>query len=300
MLKLFELKWFCTLCLVFTSVAWGASFFIIRNSIQLIPSDVFIILRLSLSFIIFFLFFPKRYLKAKKLVKIRGIILGIILFIPIWLQTLGLESISSGRSSFLTSLYVPFTPVLFWLISKEKFKSEHIILVIIALFGSFLMNPFGEFIFSLGDYLTIISAVLFALHIALVGIWTKRHESFELGLWQFVGCFIGALFLILLKSENREFLTTFNSWPAYAWMGILYTSVIATCLCFTLQVICQRLVEPHRAALIFAMEAPLAVFFAFMFNKETLTFNELVGGLMIIAACVLPEKYLRLKKYGPF
>lgn len=292
MLKLFEKKWFCTLGLLFASITWGASFFIIRNGVAAISTDAFIAVRLLLSAVIFFIFFPKRYIRTPLQVRKKGFILGIILFIPLWLQTIGLETISSGRSSFLTSLYVPFTPLLFWLISRKKLKAAPVLLALLAVFGSFIMNPFGSFQFSTGDNLTIFSAVMFALHIVAVSFWTKQHDSFDLGLWQFMGCLAGAIVLVLFKSETMAALMQFKTWNSTIWFALLYTSLITTCICFTLQVICQKQIEPHRAALIFALEAPFATFFAFMFNQEKLTFNELMGGTLILIACILPEQLI--------
>jgi drug/metabolite transporter (DMT)-like permease len=62
-----------------------------------------------------------------------------------------------------------------------------------------------------------------------------------------------------------------------------------------LQIFCQKYVEPHRAALVFALEAPFATLFAFLFVAEKITFIEFMGAALIFLASILPEKWLSKK-----
>ncbi len=297
--------------LIVASIAWGASFFLIKEAIALIGTHVFLVMRLVVAGLFLSIVFWKKMWATPSKVRRQGLVLGLVLFVPLWLQTVGLESISSARSSFITSLYVPFTPLIVWIYLKKKVSSVQIFLTLFALAGSFLMNwPSMDIasgkIVSTGDLLTVISAVLFALHMVLVGEWmAKEHavDGLQLGIWQFIGSSAGAIsllvydFIFASNGQSWLVLSQMPHWSFGLWAIILYCGIIATCLCFMLQIYCQRHVEASRAALIFALEAPFATIFAFVFVGETVGLIEMVGASFIFLASIWPEKWLS-KSHG--
>ena len=94
-----------------------------------------------------------------------GIILGILLSIGFITQTIGLQYTTASKSGFLTGLLVIFTPI-FQLFIERKMPGKGnllgVVLVAIGLF--FLTSPQGQE-FNLGDFLTLICAVVYALYI---------------------------------------------------------------------------------------------------------------------------------------
>src|SRR5690606_5430863 len=51
---------------------------------------------------------------------IAGAVIGIMIAIGYGTQTVGLQTISSSESAFLTALYVPLVPILLWLLFGQK------------------------------------------------------------------------------------------------------------------------------------------------------------------------------------
>lgn len=49
-----------------------------------------------------------------------GVLIGVSIMLGYGLQTMGLQTISSSQSAFITALYVPFVPLLQWLVLGRR------------------------------------------------------------------------------------------------------------------------------------------------------------------------------------
>jgi drug/metabolite transporter (DMT)-like permease len=49
-----------------------------------------------------------------------GMLIGVAIMLGYGLQTMGLQTISSSQSAFITALYVPFVPLLQWLVLGRR------------------------------------------------------------------------------------------------------------------------------------------------------------------------------------
>jgi drug/metabolite transporter (DMT)-like permease len=86
-------------------------------------------------------------------------------------QTVGLQTVSSSESAFLTALYVPLVPVLLWLIFR---KVPHFMIWIGALcafIGLVLLtgNSLNSISLNFGQTLTLLGAIAIAIEIILIG-----------------------------------------------------------------------------------------------------------------------------------
>ena len=91
-------------------------------------------------------------------------------------QTIGLQTIPSSESAFLTALYVPLVPILMWLIFR---KTPHIMTWVgaaLAFAGLVLLtgNGFEQISLSFGQLLTILGAFAIALEIILLATLLER------------------------------------------------------------------------------------------------------------------------------
>jgi drug/metabolite transporter (DMT)-like permease len=60
-----------------------------------------------------------------------------------------------------------------------------------------------------------------------------------------------------------------------------------------MQIICQKYLGALKAALIFALEAPLATGFAFLFMNEILTPKEFIGAAIVFLVSIVPDRWLK-------
>jgi len=62
-----------------------------------------------------------------------------------------------------------------------------------------------------------------------------------------------------------------------------------------MQIICQKSLGALKSALIFALEAPFALMFSFLFMGEILTLKEFVGAVIVFLVSIVPDNWLRGK-----
>lgn len=274
------------------TIAWGASFFLVKQAVMQIGLWPFMVYRFSLAAIIFLLMFPSK-IKAGKFAVRQGLILGIFLFLALWTQTMGLQYTTAGHSGFLTTLYVPLTPLAAYAVLKTKMYWSQWIVVTLAFAGSYLMmNPGQMWVFNKGDIWTLATATVCAFQIVVTGLYSRREpDSLALGLWQIIGCalFFGVLALFH-RAQGPEIWDP-RLWPQATWISILFNSAVTTCFCFTVQIICQKTIGELKAALIFGLEGPFAAFFGFLFLNERMDSWEILGAAMVFLASVIPEKW---------
>src|SRR5690606_21230747 len=106
--------------------------------------------------------------------KILGVVLaGTLMFSAGAFQQAGLITTTAGNAGFITGLYVIFVPIFLWLIWRDKQKWNVWIAAIIAVFGMLLLSTGGQLKLASGDKLELIGAVLWALHVIVVGRMVK-------------------------------------------------------------------------------------------------------------------------------
>jgi len=67
-----------------------------------------------------------------------GIFLGLLLVALFWLQTDGLRFTTTSKSGFITSLYVPFTPLL-TIVLGDRVRLGHAMAALLATLGLFML-----------------------------------------------------------------------------------------------------------------------------------------------------------------
>ena len=144
-----------------------------------------------------------------------------------------------------------------------------------------LSMPLGQSLV-VGDGLVLGCALMFAIHILLVGRYASRYDPLALSAVQ-----MGVVALLSgLVAPWAE------PWPArlspVVWGAVLFTALLATVLALVLQVSAQRRTPPHRAALLLTLEPVFAALAAY-FLGERLTPQGWMGCALILIAMVMAE-----------
>ena len=269
-----------TIGLFFATLAWGLSFFLVKEATAVTGIWPFLFWRFGLAILFLILLFPQKlYNVSSKIIK-NGTILGGLLFLAISTQTVGLQLTSIARSGFITSLYVPLVPVLALFFLNRKITLRHSAVVSVAMFGLYTLtlqkNAWGDMFswwkdLNSGDGWTMATALFSALHIVMTEKFSREDsDSLKLGLWQFIGCFACVLLMTLINAP-QSILSWHGAvwqiwyWPPFTIGAILVTSIIVTDFGFVMQIVAQKSAGALKAALIFGLEAPLASLFAFLF-----------------------------------
>ncbi|PKO08449.1 MAG: EamA family transporter [Chloroflexi bacterium HGW-Chloroflexi-2] len=216
--------------------------------------------------------------------KFSGVLLaGFLLFSAGAFQQAGMITTTAGNAGFITGLYVIFVPIFLWLIWRDKQKWNVWMAAAVAVIGMLLLSTGGKLNLAPGDRLELIGAILWAMHVIVVGRTVQGMHPLHFAIGQFMVCAIlnfGTGFII-----DPQGLTQISS----LWWTILYNGIASVAIGFTLQGVAQKYAPPTDAALILSMEAVFAAVFGFVFLSERFSSEQLIGGILVMAAILLAQ-----------
>lgn len=276
--------------LALVTLIWGATFVMVKESIQFVPPFPFLTLRFLIAALILLLFVRVRLTRSTILT---GILLGSALFFGFALQTLGLNLTSASNAGFITGLNVVMVPILSLGLLKTKPSPFVWPGVGLATLGMGLLCIRGWNSPNLGDLLILGCALGFALHIVLISKYSQGQNIIALCFVQMVTGFLLSLLTCVALGDAPNLLVTNRD----AWFALLFLGAVATAGGFMIQTTVQQFTTATRTALIFSMEPAFAAFFASLILHETFQGIQALGALLIlvgIVICEIPVGY-RLK-----
>jgi drug/metabolite transporter (DMT)-like permease len=271
------------LFLLSITLIWGSTFATSKYLLASISPLFYIGVRFALATSVLGLMYVGRVKTMSREVMRKGGILGILLFLGFATQTIGLQYTGASKSAFITGMMVVFTPICQLLIERKPPKLGNVIGIILVMVGLyFLTSPAGSE-FNIGDALNLVCAVLFALYIVYLDVFSKGSDHVQLTVAQFVVCTILGLATAGV-GENIRFV------PTPGVLGsLLYLTVFATVIAITVQVRFQKDTTPTRSAVIFSIEPVLAAGFAYILLGEMLGPLGVLGGGLIVVGVLVSE-----------
>ncbi|MEY4206624.1 MAG: hypothetical protein RL255_461, partial [Actinomycetota bacterium] len=94
-------------------------------------------------------------------------------------QTLGLERTTPAITGFITGLYVVFTPLIGAFLLRERMTLVAWFYIGLATLGLGVLSISGWSV-GLGEIFVLVSALLFAIHIILLGRWSSHFDTYTL------------------------------------------------------------------------------------------------------------------------
>jgi len=271
------------LMMVMVTMFWGASYLFMKFGLQSIQEYNLIALRFGIAFLIAALVFYRRLLKIDAKTIKYGFLLGSLLFLSTSAVVIGLKTTSVSNAGFIFSLAVIFVPLLVGLFSRKKPEKRVMLGVCISITGIGLLTLNQTFHINTGDFLCILAALFYALHIILTGKATKNADAISIGIIQlgFAGAW-GLLFSLLF--EKPQLPSNIEAWGA-----ILALSILCSAVGFIGQTVAQKHTTPTRTGLIFSLEPVFAAFFAFIFVGEILTNKGYLGAVLVLLGVLAAE-----------
>ena len=288
--KIFEYR--ADILLLTVAIAWGVTFLMVREAIDSTPVYSFLFFRFGLASILMFFIAYKYFNEINKKTVLVGILLGSILFSAFATQTFGLAYTKSSIVAFITGLNVICVPFLAYFIFKDHVRRNVFIASLIAVVGLYLLTMSGKLTLGFGEFLTLICAFLFALHIIFTGKYSKEVNVYLLVFFQLITVTI----LSLIFSLSLD-ITTFDLNYDYTFFkAVIVTAVFATVYAFLIQTYMQQFTTATKTAIIFAMEPVSAAIYGYAVGGEILTNIQISGAVLIIVATLVAE--LQFKKKG--
>jgi drug/metabolite transporter (DMT)-like permease len=209
---------------------------------------------------------------------------GACLFIGVSFQQLGIMITTVGNSGFITGLYVVLTPI-FGIFLGRKTGIPTWVGATLSVGGMFCISLAGQANgVNIGDVLTAIAAVFWAIHVLLIDYLVRKVDPIVLSSGQFAFCGAlssGAAFFM------RETLT------CEALIGgsipILYGGLCSVGVAYTLQVVAQKDAPPAHASILLSFEGVFAVIGGILLLSEPLGARTLLGFALMFAGMLATQ-----------
>ncbi len=284
--------------LLLNTIIWGATFALIKGALDDSSPMMFVALRFGLAALILFPFIYKKIFAAHKQTLIAGSILGLFFFAGFATQTIGLNHTTATKSGLITGTFVVIIPILQLIIEQRKPRWFNIASILLVLIGLILLSSKGEHFFDLldelgsdfniGDFLTLLCAILFAFQVVYVDVFTKKYDYLPMVFMQlFITGLGGLLFAQIFSVFNLE--TVRLAFSSNLIFAVLYTSVFASILATVIQLKYQKVVTPTKAGIIYSFEPIMAAVFAYFLLSEKISNFGLLGGLFIFIGLIFSE-----------
>jgi len=277
--------------LVLITMVWGVTFLLVQHALTSSGPMFFVGLRFAAAALIVSLF-SIRSLRGITLFELKaGVFIGVSIMLGYGLQTIGLQSIPSSQSAFITALYVPFVPLLQWLVLGRRPGLMPSLGIVLAFIGLMLLSgPSGASLdFSPGEIATLISAIAIAAEIILISAYAGKVDVRRVTVVQLSTASILAFLMTIPTGETA---------PDFSWL-LLASAVGLGAASAVIQVAmnwAQKSVSPTRATLIYAGE-PVWAGIAGRLAGERLPGIALLGAVLIVAAVIVSE--LKTKGKAP-
>jgi drug/metabolite transporter (DMT)-like permease len=262
--------------MVMVTMFWGSSYLFMKMGLQSIQGFNLVALRFGIAFILAGGVFYKRLIHIDVKTIKYGFLLGSILFLAISVVTIGVKSTSVSNAGFLFSLTVVFVPLLLAVFFRKKPEKRIVFGVGFSIAGIALLTLNNELKISSGDFLIILGALFYAIHIIVTDKLTKNVDSITLGVLQlgFTGAW-GLLFSLFYEKPHLPNTTE-------SWVSILALSILCSAIGFIGQTAAQKYTTPTHTGLIFSLEPVFAAFFAFIFVGEVLPAKGYFGAILVL------------------
>ncbi|MBQ4121433.1 MAG: DMT family transporter [Clostridia bacterium] len=288
--------------LIIAAVMWGFAFVAqLKASENGIGSFLFNAIRYFLGALVLIpviIIFERKQITRSVLRRsmIAGLISGTIMMAAVNVQQYGIAlNQNAGTSGFISSFYIVFIPIVSSLVFRQKVNIRSWIAVAVAFIGLFLISvPLGSRVFDtkklLGECLLMLCAIFWTAHILSVDRFSKESCPILFAFLQFSFCSVISFLFALFVDEISLSVISASLAP------ILYGGFISVGIAYTFQVLGQRDASAVVTSIAMAGEAVFAAVGGFLFMGETMSFQQIIGAIMMSGAIVLPQITLKNKK----
>ena len=232
----------------------------------------------------------EKYLEQKgdsKILLLGGVCCGVMLCIASNFQQFGISFTTVGKAGFITAMYILIVPIL-GLFMKKKVGVKVWLGVVLATIGLYMLCMTSEsFSLSKGDFLVLICAGFFSLHILIIDYFSPKVDGVRMSCIQFFVCgIISVIIAFIFESPSLSAILS-------GWLPILYAGVLSCGVAYTLQIVGQKNMDPTVASLILSLESVFSVLAGWLILNQTMTLREFSGcGLMFLAIILaqLPDR----------
>ena len=276
------------LALALASALYGSTFILVQNALDDVTPSAFNVLRFGVAALALLPLVVRRDWRGPaprttdsvRTLVVAGTALGLVGIVAYQTQNVGLHHTSTSNSSFITGLFVVFTPVIAAFRYRRPPRRPVVAAVACALVGLFLLTG-ASFQLSFGDGVTLITAFVWAVWLIGTGEVTRRFDTFALIFVQVVTIGIGSVVIAAFEGVGTV--------TGAVVVAVIVTGVGCSAIAFSLSAWAQRVIDPERAGVINLLEPVVAGVIGY-FAGERLGFSGYLGAGLILASIVVVER----------
>lgn len=283
--------------LFLAALIWGLAFVAQSSASETVEPFTFNAVRSYIGAGVLAAFFPVINRQEKELGIIRdkkrtltaGIICGILLFLAVNFQQFGItyyppEAAASGRSGFITALYIIIVPII-GIFMKKKTGIEVWIAAVIAVIGMYLLCFTGSLdSMYISDLIVFGCTLSFAFHIIAVDKFGTSVNGVKLSSYQFLTCAVlSTVCAFVFETPDIHNILA-------AWLPILYLGIMSSGVAYTFQILGQQYSSnPTVASIIMSFESVFAALFGWWIEGNVLSSRELAGCTVVFIAIIIAQ-----------
>ena len=283
-------KYLGMLGLLAVTVIWGGGFVASDMALETLTPFQIMAIRFLIAAVIMTLLGRKQIPSITKEEIRCGFWLGAALFGGFALQIIGLQYTTASKNAFLTATNVVLVPFIALVFYRKKVSGRSLIGAVMALAGAGILSLQKDFTLGLGDALTLLCAVCFALQIFLTGEYVGKIRPTVLNFLQMTtACVLSVIGMILAGDFG------FHA-SGKSILAVLYLGVVSTTVTYLLQTVSQKYVDETRSAIILSLEAVFGTLFSVLILHESITLRMVVGSALILSAVIVSQLPSRQEK----
>ncbi|MCS3443166.1 DMT family transporter [Microbacterium phyllosphaerae] len=280
--------------LIAVTAVWGSTFLLVHWAMQHSGPWFFVGIRFLVAGLISVVIF-RRVLRGIRWRDIgAGVAIGVMIYLGYGLQTVGLQTIDSSTSAFITAMYIPLVPLAQWAVFRKRPPAMAFVGAGLAFLGLMLIAGPDAFALTLGsgEILTMISTLPIAAEIILISVFAGRIDLGRITIIQLLTAgVLGILTMPVVGEGLPEF-----SW---IWVGCAVGLGAASCIIQLTMNWAQKSVSPTRATIIYAGEPVWAAAIG-RIAGERLPVTALIGGALVVLGILASElKLVRRREQEP-
>ena len=273
-----------TLILLLTAAIWGSSFVFQKYAVEQLSASFIVAGRFTVAGILLALITMKKWKTIDRGCLWGGFLAGVTMALAQVLQTLAMGlGTSPGKSAFLTGTYCVMVPFLSWFFQKERPKKNHLLSAVICLAGIGLISLNGGGGLMLGDGVTLLCSVVYALNIVVIAIYARGRDSIVFTMIQICTAALCAWGSVHFTGGMPE------SISVEAAASILYLALFCTALCLSLQTIGLKHVNATVATVLLSLESVFGVLFSILLYHEKVTARMGIGFAVVFIAVLISQ-----------
>jgi len=286
--------------LIIATMIWGGNFVIGRAISDQVPPLTLAFLRWVVAVTIFLPFVWKEIIANKQVIKqhwkalLLMALTGVAAFNT--LVYVGLHHTTSINASLLNTITPLIIIVLSYFILKESLVYNQFFGLVLSITGVFLILSQGSLnilltlSFNIGDLIIFVAVVLWGVYSIVIKynsgqipLYTSLAVSMIIGMFILLPFSLWELFI-----ANQEIV-----WSASSIAAIIYVGVFASIVAFLSWNKAVSLIGPGKAGIFLSLIPIFTTIFAIIFIGETLTWYQVIGGILAVSGIYLSTKISR-------